>query len=117
MTVVTMPHAKAIKQIPARLVFDSTISVIDAGAGDETGVIPPIREIRSVRYPGIPTGTASNLFCGAGVGVAPLLDWNFGRPTDTGPPSDAWNTVLTPSWGLNIIRKWSRRYVDCVHFW
>jgi hypothetical protein len=72
MTVVTMPHAKAIRQMPARLVRDRTTSVIDAGAGDETGAIPPIREIRSVRYNGTPTGTASNLFCG--VGVASLFD-------------------------------------------
>jgi hypothetical protein len=72
-TVVTMPHAKVIRQIPVRLVFDRTISRL-ATVGEARGVTPPARtlEIRSVPYPAIARGAASSLICGAGVGVAPV---------------------------------------------
>lgn len=72
-TVVTIPQAKVMRQMPARLVFDRTTSRLDT-AGEEIGVMPAILEIRSVPYPRIGRGAASNLLSGAGVGVAPVLD-------------------------------------------
>ncbi|HZL17582.1 MAG TPA: hypothetical protein VFG23_07550 [Polyangia bacterium] len=75
-TVVTIPQAKVMRQMPTRLVFDRTTSRLDT-AGEEIGVIPAILsilEIRSVPYPRTGRGAASNLLSGAGVGVAPVLD-------------------------------------------
>jgi hypothetical protein len=71
-TVVTIPQAKVIRQIPARLLFDSTISALSGG--DDTVLPPPSPEIRSVRFIETGMGVPPNLFCDVGVGVAPLFD-------------------------------------------